>query len=95
MGVLPLEFLDGDHAGNHALTGAEELTLDLDRLAVGGTTSVLKVRRADRTVDEVPVLVRIRSGAERHYLEHGGTLASVVRNSVQDNGGVRAHSPND
>jgi aconitate hydratase len=80
MGVLPLEFLDGDSAVSLALTGQEVF----DVAGVGPTIlprSKVRVRaqRPDSTVAEFDVRVRIDTPEELSAYRHGGILPYVAR----------------
>jgi aconitate hydratase len=78
MGVLPLQFLNGDSAGSLGLTGRE--TYDIEGIAegLGGTV------RVTATPDDGKPLVfeakvRIDTPKERDYFLHGGILHYVLR----------------
>jgi aconitate hydratase len=79
MGVLPLQFRDGQTAAGLGLTGEE--TYDVTGLA--GTDTVpgeVVVRiHGPSGVREVPVTVRIDTPAEAAYYRHGGILPYVLR----------------
>ena len=72
MGVLPLQFPDGENAESLGLTGEE--TFDLDTLEDGART--LKVRAGDK---EFEARVRIDTPNEWLYYRHGGILLFVLR----------------
>jgi aconitate hydratase len=72
MGVLPLQFPDGESAESLGLTGEE--TFDLDTLEDGAKT--LKVRADDK---EFEARVRIDTPNEWLYYRHGGILQFVLR----------------
>ncbi|MEU7212619.1 aconitate hydratase AcnA [Streptomyces sp. NPDC044989] len=83
MGVLPLEFPDGDNASAHAFTGEEELTFDgLADLRVGTNPVTLSVTRPDASRTMVRLSLRLQSRQELAYLQHGGILPYVVRRAV-------------
>jgi aconitate hydratase len=80
MGVLPLQFADG--AGPHtlALDGSE--TFDVEGLAAGFVPQQqvsLRVSRADGSVQQVPLTLRIDTEIEAEYFRHGGILQYVLR----------------
>ncbi|MDA0564450.1 aconitate hydratase AcnA [Streptomonospora sp. S1-112] len=80
MGVFPLEFPPGRGAGDLGLTGEEALSITgLADPRPGTATAVLRVRRADGSVAETPLRLRIDSRHEAAYLRHGGTMPYVVR----------------
>ncbi|MCB9591871.1 MAG: aconitate hydratase AcnA [Sandaracinaceae bacterium] len=75
MGVLPLEFVDGQTHQSLGLTGEETLSIKgiTDGLAPGAT---LKVTADDKTFD---VTVRLDTPQEVEYFQHGGILQYVLR----------------
>jgi aconitate hydratase len=72
MGVLPLQFPDGENAESLGLSGKE--TFDLEPLEDGART--LKVKADDR---EFEARVRIDTPNEWLYYRHGGILQFVLR----------------
>jgi aconitate hydratase len=73
MGVLPLQFQDGESAESLGLTGRETFSI----LGVeNGEASEVTVR-ADDT--EFRARVRLDTPREREYLQHGGILPYVLR----------------
>ena len=73
MGILPLQFLDGESRESLGLTGREEFSIQgID----GGEASEVTVRADGR---EFRARVRLDTPREREYLRHGGILPYVVR----------------
>ncbi len=73
MGVLPLQFPEGESAESLGLTGEEEITIvGLD----GGTAKEVTVRAGDK---EFTARVRIDTPKEVEYYQHGGILPYVLR----------------
>ena len=73
MGVLPLQYLDGDTAESLGLTGEEEFAITgID----GGEAKEVTVRAGDT---EFKARVRIDTPKEVHYYQHGGILPFVLR----------------
>jgi aconitate hydratase len=72
MGILPLQFPDGENAESLGLTGEE--TFDLDTLEDGAKT--LKVKADDK---EFEARVRIDTPNEWLYYRHDGILHYVLR----------------
>ena len=72
MGILPLQFPDGEDAESLGLSGKE--TFDLEKLEDGATT--LKVKADDTEFD---ARVRIDTPNEWLYYRHGGILQFVLR----------------
>ncbi len=80
MGILPLQFLDGQGPESLRLDG--EQTLDLDRIAAGlEPGQILRVRATnpDGAVWEFDTTVRIDTRVELEYYRHGGILNLVLR----------------
>jgi aconitate hydratase len=80
MGVLPLEFHNGDGAEELGLTGRETFTIEgIDALQPGQDLTVI-ARRQDGTEITFPVRTRIDSAGELAYYRNGGILHYVLRN---------------
>jgi aconitate hydratase len=78
MGVLPLQFLDGDSAASLGLTGHEVYSVTgLEGLADGAALpSTLTVTADSKSFS---VLLRIDTPKEADYYRHGGILLYVAR----------------
>jgi aconitate hydratase len=73
MGVLPLQFRDGENADSLGLTGKEEFSITgLD----GGAAREVTVRADGK---EFAARVRLDTPRERDYFRHGGILRYVLR----------------
>ena len=82
MGVLPLQFLPGESAESHGLTGSEVLEVTgLAGLNRGELVPrvTLSVTREDATTESFEVRLRIDSPTEVEYYRHGGVLNYVLR----------------
>lgn len=80
MGVLPLQFKDGDSAGSLGLTGHE--TFVISGIATGiqpRQTATVTVTREDGSRTAFDTIVRIDAPAEVEYFRHGGILRMVQR----------------
>ncbi len=75
MGVLPLQFSDGDSVQSLGLTGEEKYTI----AGIAGADEIPRrlMVRADDT--EFEVTVRIDTPKEQRYFHHGGILQYVLR----------------
>jgi aconitate hydratase len=74
MGVLPLQYVDGESAATLGLTGREQFDLiGADASQLSTTVTV----RADGR--EFPAEVRIDTAMELDYYRHGGILPYVLR----------------
>ena len=82
MGVLPLQFADGDNAETLGLSGKE--TYDIEGLGDGSVQTVTVIATPD---DAAPIQfsarVRIDTPKEREYFRHGGILHYVLRQLAQ------------
>ncbi len=80
MGVLPLQFQDGEGAESLGLTGFEEFDLTgiAHGLAPGGTVRVRATRKDGRRV-AFDTVVRLDSDVELEYYRNGGILHTVLR----------------
>lgn len=81
MGVLPLQFKDGQSAATLGLDGSETFDLTgLEGVNVRPMQDVtLKINRADGTTQEVPLTLRIDTPIELEYYKGGGILQYVLR----------------
>jgi len=78
MGVLPLQFRDGQSAASLGLTGDEAFTITgLD----GGSAREVRVTATREDGDPLEFLARVRidTPKEREYYRHGGILNYVLR----------------
>jgi aconitate hydratase len=73
MGVLPLQYMDGENAESLGLTGEEEFSVSG---VEGGEAKEVTVRADDK---EFKARVRIDTPKEVHYYQHGGILPFVLR----------------
>lgn len=81
MGVLPLQFLDGESAEAHGLTGKETFAISGHADPQAKTVQVTATA-ADGSSTEFSARVRIDTPKERDYYEHGGILHYVLRQLV-------------
>jgi aconitate hydratase len=77
MGVLPLQFMDGETPETLGLTGREAFSISG---VEGGEAREVTVRADDR---EFRARVRLDTPQEREYLQHGGILQYVLRKLLQ------------
>jgi aconitate hydratase len=73
MGVLPLQFMDGESAESLGLTGRESFSISG---VENGESSEVTVRADDK---EFRARVRLDTPREREYYRHGGILQYVLR----------------
>jgi len=77
MGVLPLNFVDGQSAVSLGLDGTE--VFDFDGLKAGATELSVKATKADGSVVSFKAKVRINTPKEWDYYAHGGVLQYMLR----------------
>ena len=73
MGILPLQFLDGETPESLGLTGREDFSISG---VENGEAREVTVRADDK---EFRARVRLDTPREREYLRHGGILPYVLR----------------
>jgi len=84
MGILPLQFAEGQNVESLGLTGEEVfsfagLTKLLAEKFAGGRTLTVEATAADGTTKKIATKVRIDTPQEIEYFEHGGILQYVLR----------------
>jgi aconitate hydratase len=77
MGVLPLQFADGESAASLGLTGNE--TFDVQEVAEGARTTTVMARRDGGDPIDFEATIRIDTPQEWQYYRHGGILHFVLR----------------
>ncbi|MGT2924432.1 aconitate hydratase AcnA [Streptococcus caviae] len=82
MGILPLQFLEGQTAASLQLTGYETYTVVLpEKPQVHDIVTVRAV--SDQGVKEFQALLRFDADADLQYYENGGILPMVVRKKLR------------
>jgi len=77
MGVLPLQYLEGQSAKNLGLSGSETFDITgIEELNDGGIPKLLKVKAGEVTFD---AKLRIDTPGEADYYRHGGIMQYVLR----------------
>lgn len=85
MGVLPLQYLTGESAESHGLTGKE--TFEILGISEGLTTlKKLKIKATDEQnqTKEFNVIARLDSPVEIAYYENEGILQYVLRQFLKE-----------
>jgi aconitate hydratase len=81
MGVLPLQFADGESVGSLGLTGQETFDIvGVEALNDGGTPRQVTVRADGK---EFEAVVRIDTPGEADYYRHGGIMQYVLRSLLR------------
>lgn len=83
MGVVPCQFMDGESASTHGLTGKEiyEIT-GLDGEIQPRQMLSLKVTSPEGNIKNIPIRLRIDTSIEIEYFKHGGILPYVLRQII-------------
>ena len=86
MGILPLQFMDGESVQTLGLDGTESFDIepidfgDGSPVPLASSTVWVTARRTDGTVLQFQVTVRVDTPTECAYMAHGGILQYVLRN---------------
>ena len=82
MGVLPLQYVDGQNAESLGLTGKEEISVNIAEGVKPRDILTVTAKAEDGTVKQFQALARFDSEVEVDYYRHGGILQMVLRNKV-------------
>jgi aconitate hydratase len=84
MGVLPLQFADGESHDSLGLDGSEEFSIQIDDNLKPRQTVKVTAKKADGTVTEFDTICRIDTPVEIDYFRNGGILHKVLRDYVEE-----------
>ncbi len=84
MGILPLQFRDGEHGESLGLDGTEVYTIRGVAAATPGSTVRVSARTSDGAVVEFDTVCRLDSDTDVEYLRNGGILPLVLRQLMSD-----------
>ncbi|MFQ6012023.1 MAG: aconitate hydratase AcnA [Thermoplasmata archaeon] len=85
MGVLPLQFREGESVASLGLTGREVFSIEgLDDGLRPGQELTVRAESEDGSARTFSVLVRTDSPVEVHYYRNGGILPTVLRRLLSD-----------
>ena len=80
MGIVPLQFKNGENAQSLGLTGKEVISLpDLNEQVKPKSDMKVVIKKADGSEKIVTAQVRLDTPVEVEYLRHGGILCAVLR----------------
>ena len=79
MGVLPLQFLDGQTWQSLGLTGEEMFDIPVDEKLQPRSTITVTAKSADGSIKKFDAKVRIDTPVELDYYRNGGILQTVLR----------------
>ncbi|MEZ4752804.1 MAG: aconitate hydratase AcnA [Bdellovibrionota bacterium] len=80
MGIMPLQFLDGDSAKSLGLDGTEEFDVELLDSMKPQDKIKVTVKKAGKEVKTFETLSRIDTPVEIEYYRNGGILHTVLKN---------------
>jgi len=82
MGILPLQFIDGESAKNLKLTGTETFAIDISDASVPQQDVKVSATAPDGTVTAFKAVSRIDTPIEIQYYRDGGILRTVLKKLV-------------
>ena len=82
MGVLPLQFKQGESADSLGLEGKEEISVDIDETVKPHDLVTVHAKKENGEVVDFEAMVRFDSLVELDYYRHGGILQMVLRNKL-------------
>ena len=84
MGVLPLQFKEGENAETLGLSGKEAISVAIDETVKPRDIVTVTATDEAGNTKEFEVLVRFDSEVEIDYYRHGGILQMVLRGKIQN-----------
>ena len=84
MGVLPLQFLEGENAETLGLSGEETFEIKISDQVKPREVVTVTAWSSDDTITEFKVLVRFDSEVDVDYYRHGGILPMVLRQKIEE-----------
>jgi aconitate hydratase len=83
MGILPLQFKDGESAQSLGLGGRETFSIPLDDSIEPGREVKVKARSEEGGETAFTVVCRLDSPVEVEYYKNGGILKTVLRRFME------------
>ena len=84
MGVLPLQFKDGESAETLGLVGNESFEIQIDKTVRPRDLVKVVATDADGNEKQFEVVARFDSEVEIDYYRHGGILQMVLREKIEE-----------
>jgi aconitate hydratase len=84
MGILPLQFRDGENAETLGLDGTEVYTIRGVAASTPGSAVTVSARKPDQAGIEFDTISRLDSDTDVEYLRNGGILPLVLRQLMSD-----------
>jgi aconitate hydratase len=85
MGVLPLQFQQGENAESLGLTGQETYTIHIDDNLQPRQEVLIDVTNADGNTRTIRMICRVDTPVEVDYYRNGGILQTILRNFLKRN----------
>ncbi|MCO4328368.1 aconitate hydratase AcnA [Staphylococcus hyicus] len=82
MGVLPLQFKQGESADTLGLDGTEHISVDISEAVQPGQEVKVTAKKEDGQIIEFHAVARFDSKVEIEYYRHGGILQLVLRKKL-------------
>jgi len=79
MGILPLQFVDGESSASLGLTGPETFSIEISDTLVSGQSITVSAKAADGTLTTFKTISRIDTPIEIEYYRDGGILRTVLK----------------
>ena len=84
MGILPLQFKDGDDQNSLGLTGQEKYTILIDDNVSPKDEIIVEIERKDGSKSTCKVICRLDSAVEIKYYRNSGILHTVLRDMFRN-----------
>ena len=81
MGIVPLQYLEGQNADSLGLTGREKFTIDIPNDLRPGQTLDVKVDGGQKSFE---VIARFDTALELTYYKNGGILNYMIRKLISE-----------
>ena len=85
MGVLPLQFKEGDSADSLQITGSELFSIKIDDQLQAQQKIIVNIGNKNGDQRQFEAICRIDTPVEVDYYRNGGILQTVLRNFLQSN----------
>jgi iron-sulfur-dependent 2-methylisocitrate dehydratase len=83
MGVLPLEFTNGETRSTYSIDGTE--TFDVEGDIAPGSALIVKMTRTNGETKNIPVKCRLDTAQEAHVYSAGGVLQRFAQDFLEEN----------
>jgi aconitate hydratase len=82
MGILPLQFINGESVNTLKLTGTETFNIDISDATVPQQEITVSATAPDGTITNFKAISRIDTPIEIQYYQDGGILRTVLKKLV-------------